>query len=291
MNFRIKGIGECMEKLCKKRYRFNQKGLFLLIFFSAVLIYWLSVPLYATEKIPIYLYSPETNINNFKSLKMEFDTFLSKNGEYEFQPFGSQDVFEKNVKGNGKCVLLLSSWYFCKIRKEFSLKPVLVGIRKGKKYQKRILVSSEKNADLKIAAKGPVASASNEPYTRSILKLIFQEGNTSDSVRILTVPKDVDSLMSVGFDMAKAALASETALEKLKNLDTSLYSRLKILAEGNESLLMIVAVPENFEKEAEKPIQLFQEMSNLPDGMNIIKMLDLDSWQLIDSSDLQHLEG
>jgi len=50
-------------------------------------------------KIKIYFYSFETNIINFKSLKMAFGQYLSKFGPYEFQPFSSRDVFDKQVKG------------------------------------------------------------------------------------------------------------------------------------------------------------------------------------------------
>ncbi len=103
-------------------------------------------------KIKIYFYSSETNINNFKSLKMEFDRYLSKFGPYEFQPFSSRDVFEKQVKGKENCLLLLSSWHYRHIHKKYALTPALTGVRNGKKYQRKILVTSQKPADIKAAS-------------------------------------------------------------------------------------------------------------------------------------------
>ena len=54
-------------------------------------------------KTMVYFYSSETNINNFKSLKIEFDRYLSKQGPYEFQPFSSREDFEKHVKDKENC--------------------------------------------------------------------------------------------------------------------------------------------------------------------------------------------
>ena len=99
-------------------------------------------------KVKIYFYSSETNINNFKSLKMAFDRYLFRFGPYEFQPFKSRDVFEKHVKGRENCVFILSSWHYRHIHKEYSLIPVLSGVRKGKKYQRKILVADEKAPDI-----------------------------------------------------------------------------------------------------------------------------------------------
>ena len=53
---------------------------------------------FAVSNATIYFYSTETNINNFKSLKMEFDRYLSKLGSFEFQPFIAKETFEKHIK-------------------------------------------------------------------------------------------------------------------------------------------------------------------------------------------------
>jgi len=246
----------------------------------------------AADKIPICFYSSETNINNFKSLKMEFDAYLSKFGSYEFQPFDNRENFEKHIRDQKKIVILVSGWHYGKIRNQYSLKPLLVGILNGKNFQKRIMLSGEKTADMDAAMKGSIASSGNAEYTKSILREILSKKDAADSVRILTVPKDVDALMSVGFDMAKAALTTESAFNTLKTLDPILHKKLKILAEGKESLLPILASPQEFVQESEKIVTILKNMSKDSVGMNIIKMLDLDSFKPFDpSSDDSKLEG
>jgi len=54
-----------------------------------------------SDKIVIYFYSSESSINNFKSLKKEFDTYFSAFGPYEFQPVKKQQDFENISRRTG----------------------------------------------------------------------------------------------------------------------------------------------------------------------------------------------
>jgi hypothetical protein len=241
-------------------------------------------------KIKIYFYSSETNINNFKSLKMEFDRYLSKLGPYEFQPFSSRDVFEKQVKGKENCLLLLSSWHYRHIHKKYALTPALTGMRNGKKYQRKILVSGEKSADIE-ARPGLVASASSLQYTTSALRKMLQEKHAQTSFKVLTVPKDIDALMSVGFGMAKLAFASENAFDELKGVNPRLCNKMKVLAEGEETLRLVLALPQSFKENSRKIIDMIKNMPMDSDGKRRIRMLGLDGWQELNSSDRLKLES
>lgn len=240
----------------------------------------------AQEKIPIYFYSSETNINNFKSLKMEFDGYLSRYGAFQFQPFNDRDVFEQYVKNKNNCLLLTSSWHFKHIRQAYRLVPNLAGVRNGRLQQKRILVTASSKTGSG-AIQEPVASASSMAHTRSLLKDIFPSNTQIESLRVLTVPKDIDALMSVGFQMAKTALTTDNALKSLEMLDPALFKRLTIVGESPPSMLLIVSAPESYAKGAEKLIEIIQKMPDDPDGMDVLKMLDLDGWKSVTSADLQ----
>ena len=241
-------------------------------------------------KIKIYFYSSETNINNFKSLKLEFDRYLSKLGPYEFQPFSSRDVFEKQVKDKENCLLLLSSWHYRHIHKKYALTPALTGVRNGKKYQRKILVADEKVPDVETARPGLIASASSLQYTTSVLKKMLKK-YAEHTFRVLTVPKDIDALMSVGFGMAKLAFASKNAFDELKGVNPRLCSKMKVLAEGEETLLLIVALPQGFTSNRKKMVGIIKNMSMDSDGRKRIRMLGLDGWQELDSSDRSKLES
>ena len=242
-------------------------------------------------KIKIYFYSTETNINNFKSLKMEFDRYLSKLGPYEFQPFSARDVFEKQVKGKENCLLLLPSCHYRHIHKKYMLTPVLTGMRNGKKYQRKILVTGEKPADIEATKPGLIASASSLQYTTSALKGMLQGKYAKHPIQVLTVPKDIDALMSVGFGMAKLAFASENAFHELKGVNPKLCNKMKILAEGEETLRLILALPQGFKENSRKTIDMIRNMPMDSDGKRRIRMLGLDGWQDLNSSDRSKLES
>ena len=238
------------------------------------------------DKTTIYFYSSETTINNFKSLKMEFDRYLSRFGPYELQPFSDREAFEKHVKDKEKCLLLLSSWHYKNIQKEYSLKAALAGTRKGKKYQKRVLVGRDKTLRA-----GRIASASSVQHTSSYLKMMLKGRYKEDKTRILTVPKDIDALMSVGFGMSKLALTTRNALEELKMANPVLYQKMEILEEGEGSLLLILAIPEGFTRDARKMVTIIQDMATDPDGKEKLRMLGLDGWQTLNPSDRSRLES
>jgi hypothetical protein len=273
----------------------SQKPSFLrtprLIIASLLVVAVLCVFSVGADKTVIYFYSSETTINNFKSLKMEFDRYLSKIGPYEFQPFSSRATFERHIKGRENCLVLLSSWHYRHIHKQYALTPALMGLRKGKKYQKRVLVCAEKAMQIEALKSARLASASNLQHTTSVLKAMLKGKYAEKLFRILTVPKDIDALMSVGFGMSKMALTTGNCLEELKQVNPNLCKKMSVVAEGEESFLMILAVPRGFAEEAQKMVNAIQEMSADPDGKRKIRMLGLDGWQRFDPSDKSRLES
>jgi len=256
----------------------------LLLCCAAVLTVTLTA--FATsDKTTIYFYSSETSINNFKSLKMEFDRYLSRFGPYELQPFSDRDSFEKHIRNKEQYVLLLSSWHYSKIFKANALIAALAGTRKGEKYQKRILVAKDESVKT-----GRIASASSIQHTISYLKKMLKGKYEGEAPQILTVPKDIDALMSVGFGMSRLALTTSNALDELQNINPALYQKMKVLAEGEKSLLLIVAVPERFSKDAQPILAAIKNMSADPEGREKLGMLGLDGWQGLDPSDTLTLE-
>ncbi len=245
----------------------------------------------AGDKIVIYFYSSETNVNNFKSLKMQFDQYLSEFGSFEFQPFSDRNTFEEQIAGKPRCLVLLSSWHYTNIYQKYHLHPLLVGSRKGEKYQRRVLVTDNKTNSIEAVQTGQIASSSSIQHTRSTLRQMFHNDELVNRLRVLTVPKDIDALMSLGFGMAKAALTTDGSLDKLQAMNPVLHKRLTILEESEESLLLILAAPEEFVPQAQELLLIFQEMAENADGQRKMRMLGLDDWQILDPTDTATLEN
>jgi len=240
--------------------------------------------------ITISFYSSETNINNFKSLKLEFDTYLSKFGDYKFQPFNNRETFETYLKEQKSCVALLSSWHFAQIRETYRIKPILVGMRNQEISQKSVLVAKEAGITLDSVKNVQIASASSIEYTHNMLKELLSDPSAAEQIKILVVPKELDALMSLGFGMAKAAMTTAHSVEQLQTMNPALYKSLNVLAESKESLLLIVAISEDCGDQEQRISTLLQEMSDQPNGKRNLLMLGLENWKLIDASDLKKLE-
>ena len=158
----------------------------------------------ADKTIYIYFHSSETNINNFKSLKMEFDRYLRQFGPYQLQPVKKRAEFEKQIRNQANCLFLISSWHYKLLQSRLPVKPVLVGTRNGKNTQKRLLIASRDCCDLSLPTV-TIASASSIPHTRSVIQDMSGSSHlNADALRILTVPKDIDAIMAVSFGMSGA---------------------------------------------------------------------------------------
>lgn len=251
----------------------------------------LPLPVKAQLKHTIYFFNPETNINNFASLKIEFDTYLSKLGEYQLQPFNDREIFEKSVYGKKDGIFLVSSWHYKNLKEKFPLKAVLVGVFNGKSTQKRVLSVRKDigNTDLRGLK---VASAGNKEYTLNILKEILggQGEEVLSAIQIMPVPKDIDALMAVGFGMAAAALTSENSLLNLEKINPKHHQQLKQLGKSGEMFLAIVAAPVDAEPENKPLLEALARMGGASEGESKLRMLGLEGFRALSASETEALK-
>lgn len=232
----------------------------------------------------VFFYNPETNVDNFAALKTEFDTYLSAQGSYTFQPYSDRTIFEHTLLEKPDGIYLLSSWHYSQLNTKIPLEPILVGTTKGEFLQKKILTARDTTGleDLKGAT---IAGAGTEEYLHNLLRQMLgsEQENLIASFKLLTVPKDIDALMAVGFGMAKAALASEGNLAKLALINPKQHGQLKTLATSDKNFLLIAAVPKQTKETS--LLKTVETMGERPEGEKKLKMLGLDGWKRIDTLD------
>jgi ABC-type amino acid transport substrate-binding protein len=254
------------------------------------------------ESPTVYFFSPETNINNFSSLKTEFDTYFGDKGK--FQPFKGLKTFEKEIADKKNGVFLVSSWHYQKLRREnmelvaegkkpkVEMAPALVGVLKNQITQRRIFSSKRKIASLASLKGKKIASAGTKEYTRQVLAEMLGADNRAivDSFKILTVPKDIDALMAVSFGMAKAAITTEASVTKLSKVNKKLHGSLKTLAASEGTLLPIIAVPAGATKSTEKLLDVLLMMGMDSDGRKRLKMIGLEGWKTLTEDEKRRLD-
>lgn len=242
------------------------------------LIFLIVTALYA-DSIKVYLYTPEMNVNNFKSLKISFDSYLSGYGNYELQPFSDKEMFEKYLK-NKNSIAILSSWHYREIAKKYNLEAMLVAKKKGSVTDRKILVG-QKNSLLR----GVVTSAYDTEYTHKLLHSITNEN--SKALSVLRVPKEIDALMSVGFGMSRFALVSKDTFVHLQHINPILSKDLKIYYESDPEYRMLLACNEK-DKEVDTLVSIFKNMELSADGKNILNMIGVDKLVVFNVHNLEN---
>ncbi|MGB5866567.1 MAG: hypothetical protein WBG69_01725 [Arcobacteraceae bacterium] len=240
-----------------------------------LILFYLSVSLAQDTKI--YFYTTDVNINNFRSLKTSFDDYFSAYGDYEFQPFSDKKTFEKHLKEK-KSILILSSWHYKKICKNYNLEAILVAQKKGSVTDTKILVG-KKNTEFK----GLLTSAYDKEYTQELIQKLTK--TTTNSIPILIVPKEIDALMSVSFGMSSFALVSKDSLEFLNKINPSLTKELHVYEESKPKYRILLA-NNQIEKNKHKIITMFNNMDLSKKGKDILNSMGIDKLVTLNSNDL-----
>ncbi|WP_333874111.1 PhnD/SsuA/transferrin family substrate-binding protein [Methylobacter sp.] len=241
--------------------------------------YWSA---HSDEGSVIYFYNPETNINNFATLKTAFDTYLVNHGGYYFQPFDLRENFESVIKEKKGDVFLLSSWHLKALQqKNIPLKIALVGTSKGNTMQRKVLSTKKDITDVAMLKNTVVAGAGSEEYIHSVLKQILgkeQEALLKD-IKILLVPKDIDAIMAVGFGMATAAISAESSLDKLAMINPNQFRELHGLGFSEKDYLLVAATLKKPEQQEAQLLEVLRKMSEADAGEENLKLLGIDGWR------------
>ncbi len=230
----------------------------------------------------IFFYNPETNINNFSLLKRSFDSYLSKHGEYYFQPFRNRSTFEKHALSDDKSIVIMSSWHYNVLPEEIKNKyiPYMVSTHNGSYTYKKVLVTNINSPSLDKLKGSRLATSSSIEYTQELLSSILGKKSTElvGSINILKVPKDIDALMSVSFGLASVSLTSERNLSNYNKINPNHSRNLNVIKTSNDLLRPLVIVPRNKVDETTNLVSVLNSMVKEESGKTYLKMIGVDSW-------------
>jgi len=232
----------------------------------------------------IYFYNPETNINNFATLKTAFDTYLVNHGGYYFQPFDDRKNFEAVIREKKGDIYLLSSWHLKALQqKNVPLKIALVGTSKGNTMQRKVLSTKKDIANVAMLKNTVVAGAGSQEYIHSVLKQILGKEREAllKDIKILIVPKDIDAIMAVGFGMATAAISAESSLDKLAMINPNQFRELHGLGFSEKDYLLVAATLKKPEQQEAQLLEVLRKMSETDAGEENLKLLGIDGWRAL----------
>ena len=243
------------------------------------IIFLFCVTLFA-EPNKVYYYTIEKNIENFKTLKVNFDRYLEKYGAYEFQAFTDKEMFETFLKDKDT-IVMLSSLHYRQIEKKHNLNAICVAENKKSITDTNVIVG-KKNTPLN----GMVTTAFSKKYTRKLLRQTFGLHH----LNVLKVPKEIDALMAVGYGMSQFASVSKSSFELLQKTNSSLTKNMRIYSESDPTYRMLIAVNKENVKNKDF-IRIFTKMNQSKNGKSILKILGIDSFVQLNSTHLRELRS
>ncbi|WP_284379567.1 hypothetical protein [Litoribrevibacter albus] len=238
------------------------------------------------EKLtPIYFYDPEITISRNSTLKQKLDQFLVQRGNYQFQPVTDRDIFSSLTATETDSVFMMSSWLFDSLINKAELTAQLVGIKNNTPYYKKLLVIHKDHLSTP-PSELIVASTGSSAYSNSVLDNILNKTGLSrykDITRskLLSVPKDLDALLSVGFGMAQAALSTEDSLLQLQRLYQNQHQQLEVLGLSAPLMRILVVTPKQSSPETARLIHVIEQMGQSQTGKISLSLIGLDSWMQV----------
>ena len=264
---------------------------FILVAVCSMLV-WPSLRVTEPGPATIYFFSSESSINNFNMLKGEFDWFFSSAGNHKFQPFRNRADFESVLQEKRAGLFLMSSWHFAQLPDKQHWRPVLIGSRNQSSTQRHIISARQGAGGLPDLRGKTIAAAGSKEFATELLAGMLPpaQRDAVSQFKILTVPKDIDALMSVGFGVADAAITTENGLERLAKLNPRQHDQLIRVATGPEQLLPVIAAPVEAHESCEELQKVLQSMGTNPDGQQLLSMLGLDAWRALEPKHLEVLQ-
>ncbi|RLA69790.1 MAG: hypothetical protein DRG09_04940 [Epsilonproteobacteria bacterium] len=243
-------------------------------------IFFLFCVMLFAEPHKVYYYTTDKNIDNFKILKVNFDRYLTKYGDYEFQAFSDKEMFETFLKDNDT-IVMLSSLHYKQISKKHNLNAVCVAQNKKSITDTNVIIG-KKSAPLQ----GTLTTAFSKKYTKKLLRKTFGISHLT----LLKVPKEIDALMSVGYGMSQFASVSKSSFKLLQKTNRPLTKDMRIYSESDPNYRMLVAVNNKNAKDKDF-IRIFTNMNKSKNGKSILKILGIDNLVKLNNTHLRELRS
>ncbi|MFC1771515.1 hypothetical protein ACFLZV_06490 [Candidatus Margulisiibacteriota bacterium] len=237
----------------------------------------------------VYFFVPEANIRNYALLKNTFAEYLTKFGKYNVQPVSDEKIFEKFVKEDPDGVFIVSSWLFKKLAPANNLAAKLTMIVNSSNTTKEILLTKQVNDLAMILKGGTVSSSRGKVYVRDLLKTLLPEEDPT-KVKLITVPRDMDALMSVGFGMANACITSEDSFDKLAGINPYQHKELKQLATSQEMLRPVVAINAISTEDPSNFLHILKEISDDPASKLLLQIVGVDGFAPVSEDEIGYVK-
>jgi hypothetical protein len=188
-----------------------------------------SSPVWATT---IFVFNPESGARRVRAATTGLEDFLRSQGvKAKVQIFTNPVDFKQQVQRLKPEYAVVASYYYSSSAGDYGWKPLMQGHRNNVRGFSKILVTSQGIQNPVQLRNKAVATVSLGRQTLYFINAQFLQplGLSLNTVRIVTVSKDIDAIMALGFQQVDGAIVTNQSLDTLKRINPSVYSSIKVL--------------------------------------------------------------
>ena len=212
----------------------NSRVIIPIIFLMATFVYGIAGA--GSHSLELFYFNPDSPQNNLSRLKRNMDDFLSDNDlPITFQPFTHLVDLENQLEANPPAFLFVPQWYFEKYGARLNLQPLLIPVRKGTAFYRKILVGIKNTGfnrhDIPHVT---MAMTSMGPDGHSTLDSILfsPNGMVARNINAIIVPKDADALFALALGQVDMALVVKENMDQIAKINPNILQSVHPLLES-----------------------------------------------------------
>lgn len=234
---------------------------------------------FSEEPATLCLYTPNIPVHSFKKLKAEYSAYFSKKENLYFQPFATQDDFEKFVADKKNFMAIIPGCRLKALPSSHKLQSLYYGVS-DRGPDEKFFIISQKSQLLRKLKKIHVATALDAQIVEEIISR--NKSFTEDvETEVLPVSKDIDALMSLTFNVfnVDVAIVSEKVYSLYSERNKNYSAELAKTDSGFMAKKTIVIAPKNCPDTLRKKSQILTKLKEDKKGRDFMTFLSLDSWK------------
>lgn len=237
--------------------------------------------------LALFYFNPDSPQNNLSRLKRNMDDFLSDNDiPITFQPFTHLVDLENQLNAAPPAFLFVPQWYFEKYGARLNLHPLLIPVRKGTAFYRKILLGI-KNTNFKRhrLPQATMAMTSMGPDGNTTLDSILfsPHGVAARNINTIIVPKDADALFALALGQVDMALVVKENIDQIAKINPNILQAVHPLFESKPIPMPLLCYVEGVASpsDVQELKRLLLEGGTQESYATIMEMLQINGWQTI----------
>ncbi|MFK5968537.1 MAG: PhnD/SsuA/transferrin family substrate-binding protein [Candidatus Marithrix sp.] len=229
-----------------------------------------------------FIFNPEARISKIKTVKSGLEKYLRLQGnDTKVYIFANSKDFQGSMPRLQPEIAIVASYYFSSMKDEFKWKSILFGHKKGKKYFSKVLVTLKSITNIQQLKKKSLATVALGAISSSYINTLLPTGLSvkNDDIRIVSVSKDIDAIMALGFEQVQAAIVTKTSFNKLKKINPDAVKNLHILQKLNPIQYPQVVIFPNT-KNIDNLINIFANMSYKGSNRQVLRFFGITGFNV-----------